>query len=175
MGYLVWRLLLPRGFSFKTLTFYKRQLLKAHGVTNAWKTATGTNANSKFMQNLRITAITPHWSWWKGSLLHFSDPVLIKEKLVCLITVHNEDCRRKQWIICQWLEGQWVNLWTTELLYLRVAASVTGESPSFVLVISSLVHYQNRAVTYRSRGRHSQVTAVSINRPGILTVCLKCF
>lgn len=91
--------------------------------------------------------------------------------------MHNEDCRRKQWIICQWLEGQWVNLWTTELLYLRVAASVTGESPFFVLVISPLVHYQNRAVTYQSRGRHSQVTAVSINRPwnshGLFEMLLK--
>lgn len=43
--------------------------------------------------------------------------------------------------------------------------------PSYV----TMEPYQNRAGTYQSRGRQSQVTAESISRAAIPTVCLKSF
>lgn len=66
--------------------------------------------------------------------------------------MHNEDCRIKHEIICQWLEGQWVNLWTSELLYLRVATAVTRERPCFVSPILPWVPYRNEAAIHQPWG-----------------------
>lgn len=109
-------------------------------------------------------SITPHCIQGKGSLLHLSAPALIKQKLVCLITVQKEGCGIQQWIICQWLEGQWVNSGTTQWPHLGGVLSVTGESPSFVPAMSPWSLIKTRAGTYQSRGRQSQVTAESIGR-----------
>lgn len=89
--------------------------------------------------------------------------------------MHNEDCRIKHEIICQWLEGQWVNLWTSELLYLRVATAVTRERPCFVSPISPWVRYRNKAAIYQPWGRCSEVTACLPRELGMLESCLKGF
>lgn len=134
-----------------------------------------TVRHSNLWEKHKDISITPQCSQGKGSLLHLSAPALIKQKLVCLITAQ---------------EGR---LWNTAVDNLSVIRRSMGQlrnnpvaspggspvcnrrkpllCPSYV----TMEPYQNRAGTYQSRGRQSQVTAESSAGPAIPTLGLKSF
>lgn len=92
----------------------------------------------------------------------------MKQKLVCLITVQKEGCGIEQWIICQWLQGQWVNSGTTQWPHLGGALSVTGESPSFVPAMSpwSLIKIELGLISHEGgRARWLQSPSAGLQFP----------